>query len=69
MDYFKSIRFSGSERRSSVKTPSETLEERLDIYQQKRRSRPPSAISRDKVCPEGIGRADAFFADIVRGVP
>ena len=41
-----SIRFSGSERRSSVKTPSETLEKRLDIYPQKRR---PSAISRGKV--------------------
>ena len=43
-----SIRFSGSERRSSVKTFGETLEERLELPAPKRR---PSAIFRGKVGP------------------
>ena len=60
-----SIRFSGSERRYSVKTLRETLEERLELPAPKKAS--------ERHAPrqgglESVGRAYAFFADIVRGV-
>ena len=57
---FKSIRFSRSKRRSSVKTHinSGTLEKHLDIHPQKRR---PSAISRGKVSPEAKEEPTPFY--------